>query len=86
MIEAITLMLHQPKFWQTLHSKTSVYGVCINLQAEFVGVVSPFARTHTSCLMVKQKANIVNCRWAGFFGEFLVCFATKPSPISWSSD
>ena len=25
-------------------------------------------------------------RWAGFFGELLVCFAVKPSQISWSSD
>ena len=44
------------------YSKTSVDGVCINLQADFVGVASSFARTYTSHLKVKQKAKIVNCR------------------------
>ena len=68
MIKTIPFMFHQPKFWQTI-LKTIVYGVCINLQADFVGVASSFARTYTSCLKVKLKAKIVNCRWAGSFGE-----------------
>ena len=84
--KAIPFMLHQPKFWKMLYSKTIVYGVCINLQADFVGVTSSFARICTSHLKVKQKAKIVNCRWAGPFGKLLVCFAAKPLSISWSHD
>ena len=71
-------MLHQPKFWQML-LKTIVYSVCINLQADLFGVASSFARMCTSRLKVKQKAKIVNCRWAGSFGKLLVCFAAKTS-------
>jgi len=33
---------------------------------------------YTNRLQVKQKAKIVNYRWAVFFGELLVCFAAKP--------
>ena len=62
--------------------KTVVYGVCINLQADFVGVASSFARICTNHLKVKQKAKIINCRWAGSFGKLLVCFAAKPVSIS----
>ena len=64
------------------YSKTIVYGLCINLQADFVGVASSFARICTSRLKVKQKAKIINCRWAGSFGELLVCFAAKLASIS----
>ena len=67
-----TFMLHQPKFGRR-YSKMIVYDVCINLQTGFVGVASSFARMYTSRLKVKQKAKIVNCRWAGFFWELLVC-------------
>ena len=80
-----TIYFASTKIWQTL-LKTIVYGVCINLQTDFVGVVSSFARMYTSRLKVKQRAKIVNSRWAGSFGELLVCFAAKPSLISWSSD
>ena len=59
------------------YSKTVVYGVCINLQADFVGVGSSFTRTYASRLKVKQKAKIINYRWAGFFGELLVCFVAN---------
>ena len=41
--------------------KMIINSVCINLQADFVGVASSFARMRTSCLKVKQKAKIVNC-------------------------
>ena len=50
-----------------------VYDVCMNLQTGLVGLVSSFALTYTSRLKVKQKGKIVNCRWAGSFGELLVC-------------
>ena len=49
--------------------------VCINLQADIVGVASSFARICTSHL--KQKAKIINRRWAGHFGKLLVCFAAR---------
>ena len=61
------------------------YSKAIVFEAGFVGVASYFARMYTSHLKVKQKTMIVNCRWAGFFGELLVCFVAKPSPISWST-
>ena len=64
-------MLHRPKFWQMVLKNS----VCINLQADFVGVASSFARICISRLKVKQKAKIINCRWAGSFGKLLVCFA-----------
>ena len=64
-----------------------VYGVCINLQADFVGVASSFCKDmYTSRLKVKKKAKIINCRWAGSFEELLVFFAAKLSSISWSCD
>ena len=85
MIKATPFMLHQPKFWQTPLKNDYLQRVH-NLQADLVGMVSFFARICTSHLKVKQKANIVNCRWASFFGDLLVCFAVKPLPISWSSD
>ena len=56
-----------------------VYGMRINLQADFVGVASSFARICASRLKlkVKQKAMIINCRWAGSFRKLLVCFAAN---------
>ena len=78
-------MLHQPKFGRR-YSKMIVYDVCINLQTGIVGVASSFARMYTSRLKVKQKAKIVNCRWAGFFLRAVSVFVAKPLPISWSSD
>jgi len=56
--------------------------VCINLQADFVGVTQSFARICTSRLKVKQKAKIINCRSTGSYGELLVCFAAKLVSIS----
>ena len=64
------------------YSRKIVYSVCIKLQADFVGVASSFARICTSHLKGEQKAKIVNCRWAGSFGELLVFFAAKPASIS----
>ena len=48
-------MQKKKKLWQML-LKMIIYSVCINLQADFVGVASSFAKVRTSRLKVKQKA------------------------------
>ena len=58
------------------YSKVIVYSVCMNLQVDFVRVVSSCGQLQAYSpkqgLKNQARGQIVNCRWTDSFGELLV--------------